>query len=102
MSVGVINLTLNYLVKERVLKILNAKRGSPKKRKQKYRPRPLMRESAKSWLPLNHEDPRRKVRSPENDERIAFCVSEDSLRPLGDAEWQCRKPLKRPSLVGRL
>lgn len=49
---------------------------------------------------LNHKDPRRKVQSPENDEKTAFCVSEESSRSLGDTEWQCRKSLKRrPILV---
>lgn len=53
-----------------------------------------MRESAKSWLRLNYEDPGRKVRSLENDERTTFRVSAEPSRLLGDAEWQCGKPLK--------
>lgn len=53
-----------------------------------------MRESAKSWLRLNYEDPARKVRSLENDERTTFRVSGEPSRLLGDAEWQCGKPLK--------
>lgn len=70
-------------------------RDSPKRRKQKYRPRPLTHtEKCKIvGLPLNHEEPEpeRKVRSPENDEGTAFRISEEPSRLLGDAEWEILK-----------
>lgn len=70
-------------------------RDSPKRRKQKYRPRPLAYAGKCKivGLLLNHEEPEpeRKVRSPENDERAAFGISGKPSRLLGDAEWETLK-----------
>lgn len=53
---------------KRIAKILNAAPRTGISRSIGRHPR-CVRESAKSWLPLNHEDPGRKVRSLENDEK---------------------------------